>query len=69
MGGAEMSETAKREPRTVDAVADGEEAITRLVRRVSTITRDLALRAVYLSKDLGAAEAGAESARQEEKAK
>jgi hypothetical protein len=64
-----LSETAEWEPRTVHKAADGEEAITRLVRRVNAIARDLALRAVYLSKDLGAAEAGAECARQEEKAK
>jgi hypothetical protein len=69
MGGADMSETTEGESRTVDEAADGEEAITRLVRRVSAIARDLVLPAVYLSKDLGAAEAGAGCARQEEKAK
>lgn len=69
MGGGDMSETAEWKPRTADEAVSGEEAITRLVRRVSTITRDLVLRAAYLSKDFDAAGAGAGCARQEENAK
>lgn len=69
MGDADMSETAEWEPRTVDEAVGGEEAITRLVGRVRTIARELVLRRMYLSKDLGVAGAGAGCARQEEKAK